>query len=613
MSIPRPTAGPKKGWLLSLLLFAVVGLCAPPTAHADNSVAKSSPEAGGNVDTSPEAIEIVFTETLGASNQVTMTCGSTVMNLSPPQLLVDGVTLRIPLNAPAPKGTCTVAWTVTDVDLQANGSGAFTFNVLNDTVTPVSTIVVGGATTTTTTIVSGTATATGGGGKVQPTPSGGTGGVLAVFRLLSTIAIAVLLGSMVVIAVAWPEGVEYIITVKFLRNLWFVALGSTYLFNVTLAANLTESNIFGKVLPFAWGGMFDFTPGLAGFLRLVFVGATGYAVMRPERIIDNASQLPAFVPAVIAVATFGFDREAFGGLDFTLGTVHALAMAVWFGGVVFLARVVLAGPGDEDLVQAVRGFSKISTPALVATVLTGMVQFFRLDRGAIGSAHGVVVVLKTLAVAGMVFVAVAARQFINQRLTHAPAMNASTAFRLRRALSIEMLVGVLVLAITAGLMATVPPRLANSMQKPLDIAAPHLFQNQALGITVTVAFSEKVGVNDVRVEVTEVPLVGLADLAVDFIPPVDKAVNGMVINVPLTQKGAAVLRKSSGFSLGASGLWTLRVRTGSNTIAEMQVQVTEATTIITTPISDTTTTPTSLVPVVIGGTTTTDTGTTVAP
>ena len=38
-------------------------------------------------------------------------------------------------------------------------------------------------------------------------------------------------------------------------------------------------------------------------------------------------------------------------------------MAVWFGGLILLARVVLAGPGEEDLVHAVRGFARISTPA----------------------------------------------------------------------------------------------------------------------------------------------------------------------------------------------------------------------------------------------------------
>ena len=52
-------------------------------------------------------------------------------------------------------------------------------------------------------------------------------------------------------------------------------------------------------------------------------------------------------------------------------------MSVWIGGVVLLARVVLAGPGEEDLVHAVRGFGRISNPAIVLTVVSGLVQLYR--------------------------------------------------------------------------------------------------------------------------------------------------------------------------------------------------------------------------------------------
>ena len=60
-------------------------------------------------------------------------------------------------------------------------------------------------------------------------------------------------------------------------------------------------------------------------------------------------------------------------------------MAVWVGGVVLLARVVLAGPGEEDLVHAVRGFGRISGPAIVVTVVSGLVQLYRLDGGSLFS------------------------------------------------------------------------------------------------------------------------------------------------------------------------------------------------------------------------------------
>ena len=78
-----------------------------------------------------------------------------------------------------------------------------------------------------------------------------------------------------------------------------------------------------------------------------------------------------------------------------------------------LARVVLAGPGEEDLVHAVRGFGRMSGPAIVVTVVSGLVQLYRLDGGALFSErHGRVLLLKTVLVAAMVFVGLTARQVV---------------------------------------------------------------------------------------------------------------------------------------------------------------------------------------------------------
>ena len=107
-------------------------------------------------------------------------------------------------------------------------------------------------------------------------------------------------------------------------------------------------------------------------------------------------------------------------LGVVAGIAHALAMAVWFGGVVLLARVVLAGPGEEDLVHAVRGFGRISGPAIVVTVVSGLVQLYRLDGGSLFSEpHGRVLLLKTVLVAAMLFVGLTARQVAQARLARA--------------------------------------------------------------------------------------------------------------------------------------------------------------------------------------------------
>jgi copper transport protein len=61
-------------------------------------------------------------------------------------------------------------------------------------------------------------------------------------------------------------------------------------------------------------------------------------IIRPERVLDPQSQLIALGVPALAVATFGFSRS--GGdlalVGYATGVLHALAMAVWLGGVVLL-------------------------------------------------------------------------------------------------------------------------------------------------------------------------------------------------------------------------------------------------------------------------------------
>ena len=60
---------------------------------------------------------------------------------------------------------------------------------------------------------------------------------------------------------------------------------------------------------------------------------------------------------------------------------------------------VLVGPGEEDLVHAVRGFNRFAPPAIAAVLVGGLVQVWRLDGMAIlTTGHGRLVVLSTLAI-----------------------------------------------------------------------------------------------------------------------------------------------------------------------------------------------------------------------
>ncbi|MCY7298777.1 MAG: CopD family protein [Ilumatobacteraceae bacterium] len=565
------------GLVVGVIIAVVGSLWAPTALAADNTLVSSTPAAGATIDSSPASIELTFAQQLGPTNTLTMTCGGAIVPLGTVlRLAPDQVTLSASLISAAPKGECTVAWVITDLDLQPAGSSSLTFAVANNpvvTLAPETTTTLPGDTTPPTTEATTTSPSTGGSVADETTGSTGSSGPLGLFRLLSNLGLAVLFGSLVLIAIAWPEGVEYILTVRFLRTTWIVSMVSTYLFAGALAANQTGAGIGSALVPTGWGDLMDSTPGKAALIRLVFVAGSAYAVMRPERVIDPSSQLPALLPPGIAVVTMAFSRADYSLLGNLTGAVHALAMAVWLGGLVLLTRVVLAGPGEEDLVHAVRGFSRIAKPALIATVVTGLIQMFQLDRGAFNTSHGLVVIVKALFVSAMVFVGVAARQFISQRVSRVDTMTAPLATRLRRALGIEALIGVVVMALTAWLLALSPAGLAASDNSSLQLGAVHRFVSTTGTVEIDVQFSERVGANDVRIRVNT-PEAGLTGLTVDFIPPVNSFVNGMTINqIPLAGTGTAVLEKADGFTLNDTGTWTVIVSANGAVVAEQDVFV----------------------------------------
>lgn len=597
MNARRLSGRPALRWLLAILAGGLVAaIPASASEAADNSLVASTPANGGSVDQSPSTVSLQFANQLGTTNSVTMTCGpeggdATPVPLGSPVLLSDRVTLSVSVPSTLGKGVCNVAWQITDTNLQPAGSGSISFTITADPVVTTSTTTpttgdttaggtgtdTGTDTTTVTTVAPSTGGGTGSGGTAagsEDTTSTSSQGPLALFRLLSNLGVAVLLGSLVVIAVAWPEGVEYLLTVRFLRISWLLTLVATGLFAGALTAQITGKGLGSSLPPTAWGDLLDTTAGKAALVRFLLVIVCAYVVLQPERAIDPANQLPALGAPALAVATLAFSRDQFGMLEIGVGLIHALAMAVWLGGLCLLVMVVLSGPGEEDLLHAVRGFARLSTPALLLTVLSGVILMFRLDRGSIFSTnHGLVLIVKALFVAAMVFIGLEARRFINQRASRAHTMTLQLANRLRRVLRFETVLGVVVLLLTAWLLTLSPAGLAASSRSAYDLGPVHRFSNTALNAEIDVAFTEEVGLNDVLIEVNQ-PAEGLSGLAVDFIAPPGSSIGGLTIHtIPLTGTGAVVLPKSAGFSLDVPGTWTIIVRIGTQEVARENVFV----------------------------------------
>lgn len=546
--------------VLATLFVALLG--GAGTAFADNTVVSSDPADGSSIATSPAAIQITFAEPLGEVNTIAVQCDAELYPVGPREVSEDRLTLSAPLVGPVPASDCVVSWAVSNAEDQPNGAGNITFSVENDTATAT--------TTPTTEVTPGTTD------PVEPTDTtAGTDddtvtelssveegqGPLWLGRLISSLGIAVLFGSLVLIAVAWPEGVEYLLAVRFIRATWVVAFLGTLLYVAAATAAVTGSGLGSGFNPLNWVDLFEAgIPGIAAVARLVLVLASAWVAFRPDRVIDPVTQLAALLVPAATTATIGLSRTdtdlAFVYVPVSM--VHALAMAVWLGGVVLLARVVLAGPGEEDLVHAVRGFGRLSTIAIVLAVGTGVVQMILIDGGSLfTSSHGRVVLLKTIVVAFMVFVGLSARQFVTAKLARADELTIPTADRLRRAFGVEALAGVVVLALSAWLVSLSPPNISTT--DPVDFAIELRVESAEADLDVTVSFtSDTVGQSGMWVEV-DAPESDLSGLEVVLTAPPNDTVGTITQPVPLTGPGIGVVPPEAGIPFSVAGEWTLTV------------------------------------------------------
>ena len=539
---------------------SLVGLL-PGTALAENSLVSSDPADGSTLAQSPEAISFTFSEPLGEVNTITLTC-TDLYTVGPREVSDDRLTMTAEVIDALPKGACVASFVVSDSEGSPNGQGNITFTVENDPATvettPTSEPTTGGS------VPAGeVSTTTSNAGDVTNLSDVDAGqGPLWLGRLISVFGVGVLLGSLVLIAAAWPEGVEYLVTIRFIRAVWIVALVGTLLYVAAATAAVSGSGLGSGFNPTNWVDLFDAgIPGIAALARLLLVIASAWVAFRPDRVIDPVTQMAALGIPALAVVTIGFSRTNMDLpiLGVPLSIIHALAMSVWLGGVVLLARVVLAGPGEEDLVHAVRGFARLSNLAIGATIATGIVQMILLDGGDLfGTAHGRVILLKTVVVAVMIFIAVSARQFVNQRLARANEMTVPMADRLRRAFGVEAAAGVIVLAMSAWLLSLTPanvsagPNIAYAITMEVDAPEAELV------VTVQLT-NDRVGLSGLSVDVDE-PDEGLSGLEVVFTAPANDTIGTITQPVPLTGAGVAVLPEGEqGLPLTVAGDWTMVV------------------------------------------------------
>lgn len=567
-----------------LAVLAAPGLTAAQEQSDTNALQSITPTDGSTLDVAPTEIVLSFQQELDDDDVVTliMQCGGLVQGVGPPERDDDGLVVTFPVPVALPKGACIMSWRLVDQDnVTLASDDSVSFSIAAEPVAAATTTVAGVTTPPANSVVQIPVPTPAPAADASSPAQGSSGGALWLGRLLSTLGVLALFGGLALIALGWPEGPEYVVTVRYLRAVWALAMVGTVLYLIAYAAEFNDSSFGAAVSPGAWLDLADAGwPGRGALLRFLLVAGSGWVAMRPERIIDPTTSMWAWgVPgaALVAIALSRVEGPV-AWLGVLIGLGHVVASALWFGGVALVARVVLAGPGEEDLVQATRSFSRISTKALVAAVLTGLAQMMRLVGNPFGSGHGRVLLLKVLAVAALVAVALAARQQVTYRLDRAHEMTVPLADRFRRAFGAEAAIGVVVLALSGLMLGLTPAKVDPLSGENYGPAIPFVDATTQLDARLFIG-PARVGLNGFKLEV-DAPQEGISKLELRFIPPAGSNQPAILQPIPLQTAGTAYLKESNGLPFNVAGTWTVEfivaTATGSQPGAQIAFEVAPA-------------------------------------
>ena len=545
-------------------LLAAVGGAFAPTAFAaagTNEVISSNPASGSTEQVPPKQIQLTFRTAVEGDLVVELLCGPNAdvpVALSAPATQ-DNLVYAIPLLGQQPEnGQCVIKWGIASSN--SAGSISFALAVSQDSA----------AAATETTVVAPGETVTAIGETVTTFSGAGrkTGIVLGLLRIAEYLFVSALFGGLILMLLAWPEGTEYPICLRFFKLTWLLSIVTMYLIVAMNTFRHSNEGFASALSPFSWFGHTGGSAGAILILRFVLVAAAFWVAFDPEKIVDPTTQVPALTIVTLMMATYGLTRvgQNVPFLNYVFGVGHALSIGLWLGGMILLVRTVLTAPGDSDLVQAVIGFAKVSGPLMIVGVITGFIQMLLLDGLAIfTSGHGRLGILGIVFSALMIFLALMLKSFVATKFARIENLTGKMAWRLRRVLTAEIIIGIVVLALTSWMIPMKPPQ-ANAAVIKSSVAYEFReeLQNDRFHIVLSIS-PATTGTNAMRIELLNPKRVN--NFTIKLIPP-DPAFEGIEINVPLKRRGAAIVAYDGLFNLKVAGVWSIEV-TGATTTGEM--------------------------------------------
>lgn len=440
--------------LLALGAAFVVMLFAPPAgAHA--ALDEVSPAPNSMLSLPPTELRLRFSESVQAPPDSIRCFDTRGKRLETGDPAVAGTTVRTPISIPGSGGyVCT--WRVTSDDGHA--------------VTGATTFIIGSGDAAVLDDLAARMLA-----RVASDPA--VSGALTVASVITFGGLALVIGSAFFVTVAVPAWRTRERTRVLLISGWLATvlgtLGTLLLDGPYVAGRGLGAMLDASVV----ANTLDGRVGQAAVARLVLAGAAALLIRsligrhEPPGAWKPAAGVVAALLALSVGATGHTATEGWPGLWVAIATVHALAMAVWLGGLVLLvAEAMPGGDTEADLATALRRFSPIATVGVAVLALTGVLQSFRevatLD-ALLNTTYGYLLIAKVGAFCAALIVAFQVRRRVFARSEPEPAAgvpsgDAPVATR-RRApvrawLGFECAFAVLALALATALGATTPAK-----------------------------------------------------------------------------------------------------------------------------------------------------------
>lgn len=277
------------------------------------------------------------------------------------------------------------------------------------------------------------------------------GVVHGVARFLVFTSLLLLVGIGVFVVWLWPAGAAHRRVRELLWLSWtWLAAGTVGV----LATQWTRVNGLDTTVGQVWAGRLVLLVPAAVLVRVLAVRATWWRA--------SAGAIAAALLATPALSGHA-DSGRWVPLSQVVDVAHLAAAAVWLGGIVVLAAVVLR-TGADDAPALTSRFSRVATWCVAVVVLTGTFQSVRQvrDLDAIEEPFGRLLAIKIVVVLLLIGIASLARTVVRERAGDDAAVGV-----LRRIVGAEAAVGMVVVAVTA-LLVNANPSSASSAGGPFD-------------------------------------------------------------------------------------------------------------------------------------------------